>query len=51
MHGGKSTGPKTTDGLARSKRSTWVHGYYSAEAIAERRDARRVAAAIEELIN
>jgi hypothetical protein len=49
MHGGKSTGPRTADGLARSKRSTWVHGYYSAEAIAERREARRVTTAIAEL--
>jgi hypothetical protein len=51
MHGGKSTGPRTVEGLARSKRSTWVHGYYSAEAVAERKEARRVVAAIEELID
>ena len=50
MHGGKSTGPRTADGLARSKRSTWVHGYYSAEAIAEREEARRVVTSIEKLI-
>jgi hypothetical protein len=49
MHGGKSTGPRTAEGLARSKRSKWVHGYYSAEAIAERKEARRVVAAIEKL--
>jgi hypothetical protein len=50
MNGGKSTGPWTAAGLARSKNSTWVHGRYSAGAIAERKEARRVVAAIEELI-
>lgn len=40
MHGGLSTGPRTEAGLARSRRSTWQHGYYSAEAQAERRQAR-----------
>ncbi|WP_283206833.1 HGGxSTG domain-containing protein [Methylobacterium thuringiense] len=37
MHGGASTGPKTAEGLARSKRSTWRHGHRSAERIALRR--------------
>jgi hypothetical protein len=50
MHGGKSTGPKTAEGRARSRQSTWVHGYYSAEAVRERREARFVAAAITELL-
>src|SRR3954447_9659461 len=39
FHGGLSTGPKTEAGLARSRRSTWQHGQYSAEAIAERQEA------------
>jgi len=37
MHGGKSTGPRTPEGLARSRRANWKDGYYSKEAIEERR--------------
>lgn len=36
MHGGKSTGPRTPEGLAHSKQANWKTGYYSAEARAER---------------
>ena len=43
VHGGKSTGPRTPEGLERSKRANWKHGYYSREAKAER---SRVRAAI-----
>src|SRR5262249_13524799 len=43
VHGGKSTGPRTPEGLERSKRERWKHGYYSREAKAER---SRVRAAI-----
>ncbi|MHC4488997.1 MAG: HGGxSTG domain-containing protein [Planctomycetota bacterium] len=32
MHGGKSTGPRTPEGLERSKKANWKHGYYSAGA-------------------
>ena len=32
MHGGKSTGPRTKAGLARSARARWTHGGYSIEA-------------------
>lgn len=42
MHGGKSTGPKTPDGRERSRRANWKHGYYSAEAIAERSSFRQL---------
>ncbi len=31
MHGGPSTGPKTPEGLARSRRANWKTGEYSAE--------------------
>jgi len=31
MHGGLSTGPRTPEGLARSRRANWKYGYYSAE--------------------
>lgn len=37
MHGGCSTGPKTKDGLERSKKANWKHGRYSSEAISQRR--------------
>ncbi|WP_405029860.1 HGGxSTG domain-containing protein [Methylobacterium sp. BE186] len=50
MHGGKSTGPRTEAGLARSRRSTWQHGHYSTEARAERREARLVRRAAIQLL-
>ncbi len=31
MHGGKSTGPRTPEGLERSRRARWKHGRYSQE--------------------
>ncbi len=40
VHGGLSTGPKTPEGLARSRRSNWKHGHNSAEARSERATAR-----------
>jgi hypothetical protein len=40
VHGGKSTGPRTPEGLERSKRANWKHGRYSAEAKQERRKTR-----------
>jgi hypothetical protein len=39
MHGGLSTGPRTPEGLERSRRARWKHGYFSREA----REARRIA--------
>ena len=41
VHGGKSTGPRTPEGLERSRRANWKHGYYSREAKAERSRAGR----------
>jgi hypothetical protein len=40
VHGGLSTGPRTPEGLARSRRSNWKHGHYSKEARAARAEAR-----------
>ena len=37
MHGGKSTGPRTVEGLKRSRNANLKHGFYSAEFIAERK--------------
>jgi hypothetical protein len=39
-HGGTSTGPRTPAGLERSRRARWRPGHYSAEAKAERCEAR-----------
>jgi hypothetical protein len=36
VHGGKSTGPRTREGLERSRRANWKHGHFSREAKAER---------------
>src|SRR5262252_3627798 len=36
VHGGKSTGPRTPEGLDRSRRANWKHGLFSREARAER---------------
>lgn len=40
MHGGMSTGPRTPEGLERSRNARLKHGYYSAAAIGQRRRAR-----------
>ena len=42
MHGGKSTGPRTPEGLERSRKANFKHGYYSAESIAERKFIRQL---------
>jgi hypothetical protein len=41
LHGGKSTGPRTEEGLARMRAANTTHGFYTAENKAAR---RRVAA-------
>lgn len=50
MHGGASTGPRTPEGLARSKRATWKHGRFSSEALSARRDARAAMRALRWLV-
>jgi len=37
LHGGKSTGAKTQEGKLKQKMARWKHGYYSKEALEERR--------------
>jgi hypothetical protein len=39
MHGGASTGPRTPEGLERSRRACWIHGRYSQAALEARRQA------------
>jgi hypothetical protein len=42
MHGGKSTGPRTPEGLERSRKANFKHGFYSAESMAERKFIRQL---------
>jgi hypothetical protein len=50
VHGGLSTGPRTPEGLERSRKSNWKHGYYSAKAKRVRRDARQQYRLLRQLI-
>lgn len=42
LHGGKSTGPRTAEGLERCRRANWKHGLYCKEALAERHQFREL---------
>ena len=42
MHGGKSTGPRTAEGLERMRRAKAKHGFYSAETLRLKRALRRL---------
>jgi hypothetical protein len=41
LHGGKSTGPRTPEGLERSRQANWKHGKYSRESKEEWRAFRQ----------
>src|SRR2546423_1873015 len=49
VHGGKSTGPRTPEGLERSRRANWKHGHFSGEAKAERSRLRAAMLALRDL--
>src|SRR4029077_12423298 len=49
VHGGKSTGPRTPEGLERSRRANWKHGHFSLEAKAERLRLRAAILALRDL--
>ena len=51
LHGGLSTGPRTPEGLERSRRARWQHGLYSAEARAIRQEARALLRALHQMLN
>lgn len=51
MHGGPSTGPRTPEGLERSRRARWIHGWYSREVRDERRESRRLLRALAALLD
>lgn len=42
MHGGKSTGPKTKIGKRKSAQANYKHGFYTDDAIAERRRVKEM---------
>lgn len=50
LHGGLSTGPRTPEGLARSRRANWKHGAYSREAREARRELRLARRLLTELL-
>src|SRR2546421_6530146 len=49
VHGGKSTGPRTPEGLERSRRANWKHGHFSREPKAERSRLRAAILALRDL--
>ena len=54
MHGGKSTGPRTVEGLERIKAARLIHGNYGAEMVELRkriRDLKRTAKKLGELVS
>ena len=42
MHGGKSTGPRTPEGLERMRQAKTIHGLYTLEAIAHMRMVKMI---------
>jgi hypothetical protein len=41
-HGGRSTGPRTAEGIERIRKARTVHGCYSAELVELRREIARL---------
>jgi hypothetical protein len=50
MHGGASTGPRTTGGLARARRGNWKHGRCTARNLALRRMIAKAGRDLEDMI-
>lgn len=51
LHGGKSTGPKTPEGIERIRQAHLKHGEYTKEAIAERKEFNALLRQLKESIN
>ena len=51
LHGGKSTGPRTPEGLEKSKKANWKHGRRSAETIRQRKESMAVRRHLKRLLN
>jgi hypothetical protein len=49
LHGGRSTGARTPEGRERIRQANTKHGFYSAEMLALRREARQVIRQMREL--
>lgn len=50
LHGGLSTGPKTAEGIERIRKAQIKHGWYSQEAVARRRESRRMLRELRDLL-
>lgn len=50
LHGGKSTGPRTAEGLERCQRTRWKHGLRSNELNALKRAGRQTLRSVSDLI-
>jgi len=51
LHGGKSTGPKTPEGIERIRQAHLKHGEYTKEAIASRKEFNALLRKFKETIN
>jgi hypothetical protein len=51
LHGGKSTGPKTSEGRERIRQAQLKHGRYSKAAKAERRNMRVLVQDVHDLLD
>ena len=51
LHGGKSSGPRTPEGIERIRKARTKHGRYSAKAKAERRAYRQLVKEARELLS
>lgn len=51
LHGGKSTGPRTPEGVARSRVGNWKHGQFSERAKAEAASIRMLLRYSRALVN
>src|SRR6478672_4571503 len=50
LHGGRSTGPRTAEGLQRCGTANWKHGFYGKQALAERQRVRELVRSSMELL-
>jgi len=51
LHGGTSTGPKTPEGIERIRQAHLIHGEYTKEAIASRKEFNALLRDLKESIN
>lgn len=51
LHGGLSTGPKTSEGRQKAKQAVIKHGFYTKESVEERRKMLSFMKSCKELLN